>query len=193
MPTTGDTPTMRQKLFTGLLGLGLLCVPALVAGSVPASAQTPAKPAAPAVTTDPERLAAAREVVAAAQGDRAAVLAAMKAPMVGVMQQMGITEPNKAQVMVDEVVLPTLSEHYDDLLAVQALSFASVLSKEDLKAVAGFYATPAGKNLVKAQPQLSQAMLTGMQQWMGTLMPQLKEKVEKAAAAHGWSNEVKRR
>ena len=56
-----------------------------------------------------------------------------------------------------------------------------------------FYATPAGKNLVKAQPQLSQAMLTGMQQWMGTLLPQLKEKVEKAAAAHGWSNEVKRR
>jgi len=184
---------MRQTLFTGLLGLGLLCVPALVVDSVPASAQTPAKPAAPAVTADPERLAAAREVVAAAQGDRAAVLAAMKAPMVGVMQQMGITEPNKAQVMVDEVVLPTLSEHYDDLLAVQALSFASVLSKEDLKAVAGFYATPAGKNLVKAQPQLSQAMLTGMQQWMGTLMPQLKEKVEKAAAAHGWSNEVKRR
>ena len=49
------------------------------------------------------------------------------------------------------------------------------------------------KNLVKAQPQLSQAMLTGMQQWMGTLMPQLKEKVEKAAAAHGWPSEGKRR
>ncbi|MCP1560410.1 UNVERIFIED_ORG: hypothetical protein M2438_004511 [Methylobacterium sp. SuP10 SLI 274] len=184
---------MRQEMLSGMLGLGLLCAPALVTGTVPASAQAPAQPAAPVVTADPERLAAAREVVAAAQGDRAAVLAAMKAPMAGVMQQMGLTDPKKAQVMVDEVVMPTLSENYDDLLAIQALSFASVLSKEDLKAVAGFYATPAGKNLVKAQPQLSQAMLTGMQQWMGTLLPQLKEKVEKAAAAHGWSNEVKRR
>ncbi|MBB5765251.1 DUF2059 domain-containing protein [Methylorubrum rhodesianum] len=176
---------MRTVALYGFICLGLLGAPAL--------AQAPGKPAVPQVSADPERLAAAREVVAAAQGDRAAVLAAMKAPMAGVMQQMGITDPAKAQVMVNEVVLPTLSEHYDDLLAVQALSFASVLSKEDLKAVAAFYGTPAGKNLVKAQPQLSQAMLTGMQQWMGTLMPQLKEKVEKAAAAHGWPSEGKRR
>ena len=176
---------MRMVVLYGLLGLGLITAPAL--------AQAPAKPAVPQVSADPERLAAAREVVAAAQGDRAAVLAAMKAPMAAVMQQMGLTDPKKAQIMVDEVVLPTLSERYDDLLAIQALSFAAVLSKEDLKAVAAFYATPAGRNLVKAQPQLSQAMLTGMQQWMGTLMPQLKEKIEKAAATHGWSNEIKRR
>ena len=84
---------MRQEMLSGLLGLGLLCAPALVTGAVPALAQVPAKPAAPTVTADPERLAAAREVVAAAQGDRAAVLAAMKAPMTGVMQQMGVTVP----------------------------------------------------------------------------------------------------
>ena len=35
---------MRQELLSGLLGLGLLCAPALVAGTAPASAQAPAKP-----------------------------------------------------------------------------------------------------------------------------------------------------
>ncbi len=176
---------MRTTMLPAILCLGLLWTPAW--------AQAPAKPAGTSqVTADPERLAAAREVVAAAQGDRAAVIEAMKAPMTGVMQQMGLTDPKRAEVMVNEVVLPTLSENYDDLLAIQALSFASVLSKDDLKAVAAFYATPAGRNLVKAQPHLSQAMLTGMQQWMGTLLPQIKEKVGKAAQAHGW-NDNKRR
>jgi hypothetical protein len=170
---------MRALVVAGLLTLGFCCNPAL--------AEAPAKPAGtPQVAADPERLAAAKEVVAAAQGDRAAVLAAMKAPMVGMMQQMGIKEQDRAQVMVDEVVLPTLASHYDDLLSVQALAFAAVLSKEDLKAVAAFYATPAGRNMVKAQPQLSQAMLTGMQQWMGSLAPELREKIAKAAQAHGW-------
>ena len=56
----------------------------------------------------------------------------------------------------------------------------------DLKAIAAFYATPAGRNLVKAQPQLSQAMLTGMQQWIGTLAPEMQDKVAQAAEAHGW-------
>ncbi|PXW58560.1 DUF2059 domain-containing protein [Methylobacterium sp. B4] len=180
---------MRTVYLHGLGCLGLL----LGSAAMPATAQTPPNPAASQVTADPERLAAAREVVAASQGDRAAVLAAMKAPMGGMMQQMGLKDPQRAQVMVDEVVMPTLSENYDDLLSIQALSFASVLTKEDLKAIAAFYATPAGKNLVKAQPLLSQAMLTGMQQWMGGLMPQIKDRIAKAAAAHGWTDGAKPR
>jgi hypothetical protein len=171
---------MRALILCGLLCFGVSCTPAL--------AQAPAKPAGvPQVSVDPERLAAAREVVTAAQGDRNAVLAAMKIPMVGMMQQMGLKEPDKAQIMVDEVVMPTLAAHFDELLSVQALAFAAVLSTEDLKAVAAFYSTPAGKNLVKAQPQMSQAMLTGMQQWLGALSPELKDKIAKAAQAHGWN------
>ncbi|GEP09101.1 DUF2059 domain-containing protein [Methylobacterium gnaphalii] len=166
---------MRSLVLAGLFSLGICLSPALAQPGAP-----------PQVAADPERLAAAKEVVAAAQGDRAAVMAAMKTPMIGMMQQMGIKEADRAQVMVDEVVLPTLASHYDDLLSVQALAFAAVLSKEDLKAVAAFYGTPAGKNMVKAQPQLSQAMLTGMQQWIGSLAPELREKIAKAAQAHGW-------
>ncbi|MCE4222887.1 DUF2059 domain-containing protein [Methylobacterium sp. C25] len=175
---------MRLLVVAGLFSLGVCLSPAL--------AEAPAKPGAtPQVAADPERLAAAKEVVAAAQGDRAAVLAAMKTPMVGMMQQMGIKEVDRAQIMVDEVVLPTLAAHYDDLLSVQALAFAAVLSKDDLKAVAAFYGTPAGKNMVKAQPQLSQAMLTGMQQWMGSLTPELRDKIAKASQAHGWDRSAK--
>lgn len=166
-----------------LVGLGLLSSPVLAEAppKPPAAAQDGARAA-----VDPERLAAAKEVVASAQGDRAAVLAAMKVPMVGMMQQMGVKEPDKAKVMVDEVIMPILADHYDELLSVQALSFAAVLPKEDLQAIAAFYATPAGRNLVKAQPQLGQAMLTGMQQWIGALAPEMKQKVDQAAEAHGW-------
>ena len=162
-----------------------------VALAGPVAAQTPpAKPYGDQVAADPERLAVAREVVAAAQGDRKQVLDAMRVPMNGLMQQMMAPSDAKAAerapILLDEVVMPMLAAHYDELLSVQALSFAAVLSLEDLKAVAAFYKTPAGRNLVKAQPQLAQALLTGMKQWMGTLMPEMQRKTLEAAKAHGW-------
>lgn len=168
---------MRRTLLA--LGFGLL-----LAG--PAFAQAPAKPMAPAGAPDPATLKAAREVVGKMQGDRGAVLASMGGPMVGLMQQMGVREPDRAQVMVQEVVLPVMTAHYDELLDVQARSFASVLSGADLQAVSAFYDTPAGRALAKAQPQLAQAQLTGMTQWMGGLVPEIQGKMTQAVKAHGW-------
>ena len=49
-------------------------------------------------------------------GDRDAVLSSMGAPMVGLMQQMGVREPDRAQVLVQEVMLPVMTAHYDELL-----------------------------------------------------------------------------
>ena len=171
---------MRIAAICLCLAIGLPAVPAL--------AEAPAQPGGvPQVAVDPERLAAAREVIKAAQGDRMAVLEAMKPPMIGMVQQMGLKDRDKAQVMVSEVVMPTLAEHYDELVSIQALAFAAVLSKEDLQAVAAFYGTPAGRNLVKAQPQFAQALLTGMRQWMGSIGPELQTKIAKAAEAHGWT------
>ena len=142
---------------------------------------------APAPPPDPTTLKAARETVAQMQGDRAATLGAMAAPMVGMLQQMGIKEPDRAQVLVQEVVMPTLTAHYDELLDTQARSYASVLGKDDLQAISTFYASPAGKHLVAAQPQLAQAQLTGMQQWMGSVMPEMQGKLTKAIQSHGWT------
>ncbi|MFC6739625.1 DUF2059 domain-containing protein [Methylobacterium tardum] len=137
-------------------------------------------------------LKVARETVAQMQGDRAATLSSMAAPMVGMMQQIGIKEPDKAQVLVQEVVMPTLSAHYDELLDIQARGFATVLGKDDLQAIAAFYATPAGKRLAAAQPQLAQIQLAGMQQWMQAVAPEMQGKLIKAVQAHGWTAGAKR-
>lgn len=165
--------------------LACLCLTAPIPCA--ALAQPAPKPA-PATASDPALLKVARETVARMQGDRAATLGSMAAPMVGMLQQMGIQEPDRAQVLAQEVVMPTLSAHYDELLDIQARGYASALGKDDLQAISAFYASPAGKHLVAAQPQLAQAQLTGMQQWMGAVMPEMQGKLTKAIQAHGWAS-----
>ncbi|NEU14099.1 DUF2059 domain-containing protein [Methylobacterium sp. BTF04] len=161
--------------------------------SIPLSSGAMAQPAAPdaktdvSATTDPATLKVAREVVAQMQGDRATTLNSMAAPMAAMMQQMGIKEPERAQVIVREAVLPMLSDHYDALLDIQARSFASVLSKDDLQAIGTFYASAAGRRLATAQPRLAQAQMTGMSQWMQGLMPEMQTRVMQAIKAHGWA------
>lgn len=139
-------------------------------------------------TTAPDALtvAGAREVVVKMQGDCEVALASMGDPMVGLIQQMGVKDPERAQVMVREVILPVMTAHYDELLDIQARSFAGVLGANDLKAVSAFYDTPAGKALAKAQPQLGQALLTGMTQWMDALASEIQSKLVQAIKAHGW-------
>ena len=170
-----------MRLSTLLIGL---CLGTAVPGA--ALAQSAQKPA-PAAAPDPAVLKVARETVAQMQGDRAATLSSMAAPMVGMMQQIGIKEPEKAQVLVQEVVMPTLAAHYDELLDIQARGFATILGKDDLQAVAAFYGTPTGKRLAAAQPQLAQIQLTGMQQWMQSVAPEMQGKIVKAVQAHGWA------
>ncbi|WP_298961912.1 DUF2059 domain-containing protein [uncultured Methylobacterium sp.] len=152
-----------------------------------ALAQGAVQPPAPSVVApDAATLKAARDVVAAMQGDRTTTLNSMSGPMVGLMQQMGIKEPDRAQTLVQEVVVPMLTARYDDLLDMQARSFASVLGKDDLQAIGTFYASPAGRRLAAAQPQLAQAQMTGMTQWMGQMMPEMQAKLTQAIKTHGW-------
>ena len=164
-----------MRLSTVLLTLCLTAAPGLALAQQP-----PASKSAPDAAT----LKVARETVAQMQGDRAAVLGSMAAPMVGMMQQMGVKQPDQAQMMVQEVVLPTLTAHYDELLDIQARSYAAALGKDDLQAISAFYASPAGKRLVAAQPQLTQAQLNGTQQWMQSVMPEMQGKLAKAIQAH---------
>lgn len=167
-------------VITGIcLSLSLSC------GAFAQAAPPAGKPAAAA--PDADTLKAAREVVTQMQGDRATTLNAMAAPMTGMMQQMGIREPDRAQTLVQEVLLPMLGAHYDELLDIQARSFASVLGKEDLQAVSAFYASPAGRRLAAAQPQLAQAQMTGVSQWMAGMMPEMQTKIAQAIKAHGWA------
>jgi hypothetical protein len=180
-------PTTRSRFIPLAAGLAL-CLPA-VSGALGQTAATAARPAAPAAAQDPATLKIAREVVGQMQGDRATTLNAMASPMAGMMQQMGIREPDRAQVIVRDVVLPLLTAHYDDLLDIQARSFASVLTKEDLQAIGTFYASPAGRRLAAAQPQLAQAQLTGTTQWMQALMPEMQAKIVQLIKANGWAQD----
>jgi uncharacterized protein len=120
------------------------------------------------------------------QGDRTATLSAMAAPMAGMMPQLGVKEPDRAQVLVEEVVMPILTARYDALIDIQARSYASVLGKDDLQAIGTFYASPAGKRLAAAQPQLAQAQMAGMTQWMGGLMPEMQAKIQQVIKDRGW-------
>lgn len=154
---------------------------ALILHTAPAFAQT----AAPS----PEGLRLARELATKTEGDRTSTLQSLGGPMVGMMQQMGVPQADRAQVLVQEVVLPILSSHYDDLLAIQAKSYASVLSVDDIKGALAFYNTPAGQNLIRAQPQLAQLKLTGMTQWIGGLQGELQTRVQQTLKARGWDKD----
>ncbi|WP_246688384.1 hypothetical protein [Methylobacterium sp. WL119] len=72
--------------------LALITYCLAVSAPTVAMAQSAAKLAAPAATLDPATLKLAREVVAQMQGDRTALLNAMAAPMVGMMQQIGVKQ-----------------------------------------------------------------------------------------------------
>lgn len=178
MPVIGTAMHISRLIACLYVGVALPCV---------ALAQPVPSPTAPATTSDPATLKAAREVVMQMQGDRTALLNAIATPMVGMMQQIGVKQQDQAQTLVQEVVMPTLTAHYDELLDIQARSFAAALGKDDLQAIAAFYATPAGKRLVTAQPQLAQAQLAGTQQWMQSVMPEMQGKLAKAIQAHGWT------
>ena len=156
----------------------LALVLALALPAVPAFAQT----AAPSA----ESLRLARELATKTEGDRASMLQSLGGPMVGMMQQMGVPQADRAQVLVQEVVLPVLSSRYDDLLAIQAKAFASVLSVDDMKGALAFYNTPAGQSMIRAQPQLAQLKLTGMTQWIGGLQPELQTRIQQTLKARGW-------
>jgi len=151
-----------------------------------ASVAQPAPAAGPSAAPDVATLKIAREVVKQMQGDRTTVLGTMGAPMAGLVQQMGVKDPGQAQVLVQEVVMPVLTAHSDELLDIQALAYASALGKDDLQAIGTFYASPAGRRLAASQPQLAQAQMTGMSQWMPSVMPDMQTKLVQAIQTHGW-------
>ena len=139
-----------------------------------------------AAAPDAATLKVAREVVAQMTGDRAMTLNGIAASLSGFFQQMGIKEPDHAQVLAQEVVLPMFTAHYDEFLDIQARSLASVIGKEDLQALGAFYASPAGRRFAAAQPQLGQALITGMTQWISGMEPEMEARLDAAIKARGW-------
>lgn len=78
---------MRALISASIAGL---CMLSTAAYSQSASGAPPSS----------EALQAARDVVMRAQGDRNVTLKAMSAPTIGLIQQAGVKEPDRAQVLV---------------------------------------------------------------------------------------------
>ena len=83
--------------------------------------------------------------------------------------------------------MPVLTTHMTDLVEMSAKAYAEVLSVSDLKAVIAFYDTPAGADLIGAQPKLAQLRVQNLTTWMGALQPELQAKVQAVMKAHDWA------
>ncbi len=129
-----------------------------------------------------------RQLVEITTGNKDQTFAAMRVPLAGMVTQMGVSDPAKAQTLVNEAMMPVLNEHFDDLLTAQATSYAQALSEPDLRAIIAFYDSPAGKDLVAAQPTLAAARLTSLSHWIQGFQPEIVTKVQQVAQAHGWTN-----
>ena len=134
----------------------------------------------------PASLALARQLVTKIEPAPQQTIAQMTGPMVGMVQQMGIDKPDRAQALVHEALVPILEEHISGLIDRSAQAYAQVLSEADLKATIAFYDTPAGQDLIKAQPTLAQLRITGLTQWMATLQPEMQTKIAEVVKKHGW-------
>ena len=163
---------MRQWAMSAFGGVALVAC----AVATPAAAQTPST----------EALTLARQLVAKVDPSPQQTIQSMAGPMVGMIQQMGVQQPDRAQALVNEAVVPILTDHIGDLVDLSAQSYAQVLSVDDLKAVLAFYNTKAGADLIAAQPKLAQLRITGVTQWMGKLQPEIQSKIQSVAKAHGW-------
>ena len=150
-------------------------------------------PAAPSVAqsiaSSPEGLRLARELATLIEGDRKSVLRALGGPMIDMLQQMGVRQPDRALVLVEEVMLPVLSSRHDELLDIQAESYASVLKEDELRDALAFYNTPAGQSLIRVQPQLAQLKLTGMTRWISALRPELRSRIQQTVKTRGWERD----
>ena len=139
-----------------------------------------------AQTATPESMALAKQLIAKIEPNPQQTINQLGGSMVGMMQQMGIKDPEQAKVIVQEALLPLLSEHIDGLTDRSAAAYAETISVEDLKAIIAFYDTKAGQDLIKAQPVLAQRRVQGMTAWMGEMQPEMQTKITAVIKQHGW-------
>jgi hypothetical protein len=155
------------------LSLALLALPhaafaqANKGGATKPAAQpsTPAanSPAAPAYT--PGHLALAREVMLSSGIARSfdSVLPAFAEQI----RKQSVTRPELAKDL-DEVLAslqPEMELQKQRMIDIAARTYAAKFSEAELKEIATFFRSPAGKHYVEAQPQLLDEMVQEMQDW----------------------------
>ena len=134
----------------------------------PAAKPAPNTPAAntPAASTfTPSHLALAREVMLSSGIARSfdSVLPAFADQI----RKQAVTRPELAKDL-DEVLAslqPEMELQKQRMIDIAARTYAAKFSEAELKEIATFFRSPAGKHYVEAQPQLLDEMVQEMQDW----------------------------
>jgi len=84
-----------------------------------------------------------------------------------------------------EATALTLADRKGDLNNDIARIWAKVYSEDELKVIAAFYKTPAGKKLLANGPKIAKDTLTAAQQWSDRVGAELLDKSREALKAQG--------
>lgn len=160
-----------------------VAVLALVASAGVAGAQ--AQPQPPAPQPSQSHLDAARAVVVGS-----GMVRSFEAILPQIIQRIRdtlITRPEMAKDLEDVVqkTTPTFVRAKDQMIDVAARIYATQMSEDDLKAIAAFYASPAGKHFVETQPSVLDQMFNEMQAWTETLSSVVIQRVRAEMKARG--------
>lgn len=163
-------------------GIGVLAV---LLANTPAEAQAPQEAPPPAPSA--EALSLAHTMIKALGQDGPATMNGMMLPISDILKQIGVSGPEQGKAVYREAIMPVLMNHPDVFSDIQAQSYATVLSVDDMKAIIAFYQTPAGKDLVRARSRVFQADSAAVANYLPSLMPEMQAKAAEVFKAHGWT------
>lgn len=131
-----------------------------------ANAQAPAPSALPPAAIGESHLQAGREVVINSGMSRSfdAILPQF---VTEVRQTFTTTRPELTKDLneVIEVIRPELDLQKGEMVTSAARIFASRIGEPELKEIAAFFKSPAGKRYVETQPQILDELFSEMQAW----------------------------
>lgn len=166
MPQPPRRPIARPLTRLRTVALALLMAAPLGAAPGLAQAQgTPARPATPAPKYTPEHIALAREVMATSGIARS--FDAMLPVFSEQVRRATVTRP-EIQKDLDDVLgklQPELELQKQEMLNTAAQLYAARISEADLRDIATFFRSPAGKRYVETQPLVLDDVVQAMQAW----------------------------
>ncbi len=113
-----------------------------------------------------------------------------KQAMAGISKQMlgqmaGQVSPEEFSALQNKIVDALWSEmKVEELKTDVTRIYADLFTKDELKGMSEFYATPAGEALVDKQPEMQQKMMESMMPRMMKAMPRIQQMVQEFAAQH---------
>jgi len=179
-----------QRIYLRHVVVFALCAsPAFAQPSPPAA--PPGAPsadgaAAAAPAPSPEALKLAQILTEKSGGGGLNTMSGLSLPMARMMHELRVG-PVHANVVIQQAILPTLSDHKDALTAIQAQSYATNLSIDDMKAAIAFYESAAGQAFVGARGHLQMANMAGVSKLFETLMPEFEKRTDEVLARNGWT------